>query len=204
MNETSQEFNLMNNNALTQTLNAIDQINIADPNSVLIDGETHPKEFIYSKQMSACLHQYWSEPSELIQIAVRAQHIKRWHLKRTNYALGKTGYMLWRKDQGKLHAQLTAELMQKNGYCAEDAAIVASVLKKEKLKSNPLTQTLEDVACLVFLQFYFADFATKHSEEKLVDIVQKTWRKMSDKAQNIALTFTLPNHLANIVKKALN
>lgn len=202
MDETSQEFNLMNNKALTQTLNAIDQINITDPNTVMIDGETHPKEFIYGTQMSACLHQYWSEPSELIQIAVRAQHIKRWHLKRTDYALGKTGYMLWRKDQGKLHAQLTADLMQKNGYSAQDAAIVASVLKKEKLKSNPLTQTLEDVACLVFLQFYFADFATKHSEEKLVDIVQKTWRKMSDKAQNIALTFTLPNHLANIVKTA--
>ena len=65
MDETSQEFNVMNNKALTQTLNAIDQINITDPNTVMIVGETHPKEFIYCTQMSACLHQYWSEPREL-------------------------------------------------------------------------------------------------------------------------------------------
>ncbi|WP_281556112.1 DUF4202 domain-containing protein [Thalassomonas sp. RHCl1] len=188
---------------LDSVLSAIDDINSQDPNNISFDGQTQPKELIYGRQMSECQQQYWPEASEYLQIAVRAQHIKRWFLKRTEFEAGKAGYLAWRKEQGKYHARLTSELMLANGYNDEEATQTAAIIRKEKLRSNSDSQALEDVACLVFLQYYFDDFAAKHSEEKIVRILQKTWKKMSGKAQDIALTLSLPEHLATLVEKAL-
>ena len=193
----------MSNVKLNNTLSAIDAINNEDPNSTLIDEKEQPKELIYGHYMTACINQHWPEANELLQIAVRAQHIKRWHLKRTEFPQGKAGYLKWRIEQGKFHAQLTKSIMLENGYTEEESETTAKILRKEKLKSNADTQTLEDVACLVFLQYYFDDFAAKHTEEKIVRILQLTWRKMSENAHNIALSLTLPDHLAALVGKAL-
>jgi len=192
------------NSKLLAALSAIDEINIQDPNKTVIGDKEQPKEFLYGQYMTACLEQYWPDANELLQIAVRAQHIKRWHLKRTEYDAGKAGYFKWRIAQGKFHAELTKSLMLKHGFNEDDAEITASILRKEKLKSNLNSQTLEDVACLVFLQYYFDEFATKHNEEKIIRILQKTWAKMSDKAHDIALSLTLPEHLGILVKKALS
>ena len=93
--------------------------------------------------------------------------------------------------------------MKEHGYSTEDVEKAAAILRKEKLKTNPDTQTLEDVACLVFLQHYFDEFAAKYTEEKIIRIVQLTWNKMSDKGHDIALSLTLPAHLGAIVSKAL-
>ncbi|WDE06384.1 DUF4202 domain-containing protein [Thalassomonas viridans] len=188
---------------LDSVLSAIDDINNQDPNSVSFDGQTQPKELVYGRQMSRCQQQYWPEASEYLQIAARAQHIKRWFLKRSEFEAGKAGYLAWRKEQGKYHARLTSELMQANGYSEEEITQTAVIIRKERLRHNPDSQALEDIACLVFLQYYFDEFAAKHSEEKIVRILQKTWKKMSVKAQDIALTLNLPEHLAALVEKAL-
>lgn len=189
--------------ALNQVLEAIDNVNKEDPNTVEINSEEQAKELVYGHHMSACLNKYWPEANELLQIAVRAQHIKRWHLKRTEFEAGKAGYYQWRIAQGKYHAQLASEIMQEKGYSQLEIDKTAAIIRKEKIKSNEDSQTLEDVACLVFLTYYFNDFAAKYTEEKIVRIVQKTWGKMSTKGHDIALSLTLPEHLANIVAKAL-
>jgi hypothetical protein len=183
---------------------AIDEINSQDPNKTFIGSKEQAKELLYGHYMTACLEKYWPESDELLQIAVRAQHIKRWHLKRTEYEVGKAGYFKWRIAQGKYHAELTKTLMLEHGFNESDTEVTAKILRKEKLKSNVNSQTLEDVACLVFLQYYFDEFAAKHSEEKIIRILQKTWAKMSGKAHDIALSLTLPEHLAALVKKALS
>ena len=192
---------------LSNTLSAIDEINRQDPNTILANGSSQAKELVYGQQMTACLKQYWPEANELLQIAVRAQHIKRWQLKRTEFAEGKAGYYQWRIAQGKFHAELTASIMLKQGFTNEEAEQCASIIRKENLKTNSDSQTLEDVACLVFLMHYFNEFAAKYTEQdneaKIVRIVQLTWKKMSDEAHDIALTLTLPEHLAAIVTKAL-
>jgi len=192
---------------LSNTLSAIDEINNQDPNTIKIDGIDQAKELVYGQQMTSCLKQYWPDANELLQIAVRAQHIKRWQLKRTEFAEGKAGYYQWRIAQGKFHAELTASTMLENGYTNEQAEQCASIIRKENLKTNSDSQTLEDVACLVFLMHYFDEFAAKYTEQdneaKIVRIVQLTWKKMSDEAHDIALTLTLPEHLAVIVGKAL-
>ena len=193
---------------LNNVLSAIDAVNAQDPNQVEANGAFIAKELLYSQQMSECLAKYWSDASEVVQIAVHAQHIKRWHLKRTDYPEGKAGYYAWRIALGKLHADLTSTLMLEHGYSKEQAERCAKVLRKENIKTNDDTQTLEDVACLVFLMHYFDDFSAKYiaqdNEAKIIRIVQLTWKKMSEKAHNIALSLTLPKHLAELVNKALS
>lgn len=192
---------------LEKTLNAIDSINQEDPNTTIIDDKAQPKELVYGLYMTECLSQYWPQANEFLQIAVRAQHIKRWHLKRSEFPEGKQGYLTWRKELGKFHAQTTKALMLDNGYSEEEAEKTACIIRKEKLKRNPDSQTLEDVACLVFLQYYFDEFAAKYTkadnEAKIIRIVQLTWKKMSERGHEIALSLTLPDHLATLVNKAL-
>jgi len=193
---------------LSAVLSAIDAINSEDPNSTLVNGEAQPNELLYGQYMTSCLDQYWPNSSEFLQIAVRAQHIKRWHLARKDFPEGKQGYLNWRKELGKFHAQIAKTLMLDNGYTEEDAEKTACIIRKEKLKSNQDSQTLEDVACLVFLQYYFDEFAAKYTkvdnEAKIIRIVQLTWRKMSERGHEIALSLTLPDHLAALVGKALS
>jgi len=193
----------MTQSRLNTMLSAIDAVNLEDPNKIMVNGQAQAKELVYGHQMSECLNQYWPDADELLQIAVRAQHIKRWHLKRAEFDAGRAGYLKWRKELGKFHAELTAQLMQENGYSPDEAEQAAAIIRKEKIKSNASSQTLEDVACLVFLQHYFDDFAAKYEEAKIIDIVQKTWKKMSEQGHEIALSLTLPPHLAELVTKAL-
>jgi hypothetical protein len=197
----------MTTNKLNNTLSAIDEINSQDPNTIMLDGTSQAKELVYGQQMTDCLIEYWPEANELLQIAVRAQHIKRWQLKRTEFAEGKAGYYQWRIAQGKFHAELTASIMSEQGYSTAEAEQCAAIIRKENLKTSNDSQTLEDVACLVFLMHYFNDFAAKYTEQdneaKIVRIVQLTWKKMSDNAHDIVLGLTLPEHLAVIVNKAL-
>ncbi|MEH6382998.1 MAG: DUF4202 domain-containing protein [Colwellia sp.] len=197
----------MNSSRLTAVHSAIDKINSEDPNKTQVNGLSQPNELLYGQYMTACLEQYFPQSNELVKIAVRAQHIKRWDLKRNEFDEGKAGYYQWRIAQGKFHAQLTKSLMLENGYDENEAELTACILRKEQLKTNENTQTLEDVACLVFLQYYFDAFAAKYTEAnneaKIIRIVQKTWGKMSDRGHEIALSLTLPNHLAALVGKAL-
>ncbi|PKI13249.1 DUF4202 domain-containing protein [Colwellia sp. 12G3] len=192
---------------LNNTLSAIDEINRQDPNTILSNGNSQAKELVYGQQMTECLKQYWPEANELLQIAVRAQHIKRWQLKRTEFSDGKAGYYQWRIAQGKFHAELTASIMLAQGYTTAQSEQCAAIIRKENLSTNSDSQTLEDVACLVFLMHYFNEFAAKYTkqdnEAKIVRIVQLTWKKMSEQAHDIALGLTLPEHLAVIVTKAL-
>jgi len=193
---------------LAKTLDDIDAINNEDINFTDVDGVSTPKELLYGHYMSACLTRYWPKANEHLQIAVRAQHIKRWHLKRSEFPVGKQGYLTWRKELGIFHAQTTKQLMLNNGYSENDAENTAGIIRKDKLKTNQDSQTLEDVACLVFLQYYFDEFAAKYTavdnEAKIIRIVQLTWRKMSERGHEIALSLTLPDHLGALVNKALS
>ena len=133
----------MNNN-LSNVLTAIDEINSQDTNITVYNDESYPKELIYGQRMTACLQKYWPQASELLQIAVRAQHIKRWHLKRTEFAQGKAGYYKWRIALGKFHAELTAKIMVENGYSEVEAEQTASIICKENLKNKSDSQLNAD------------------------------------------------------------
>ncbi|MFT5879183.1 MAG: hypothetical protein ACI86X_000273 [Moritella sp.] len=170
-----------------QAIQLIDEINLCDPVSENVNGTMQPKEWLYGIRMSECLAEFAPDASEALQIAARAQHIKRWSIPRVDYPLGREGYNQWRQELGRLHATEAAKIAQQVGCSAADVQAIGRMLRKEKLKRDPEVQALEDVICLVFLKYYFTAFTDKHSPEKLLVIVKKTWAKMSEKGHSAAL-----------------
>lgn len=189
---------------LQQTLALIDDANQQDPNQTTINGQTCANEVLYSQRMQQCLAEFAPEASELLKIAVYAQHIQRWQIVRSDYPMDKAGYKKWRTDLAIFHGEKTAQLMAQTGYSSEDQQRVKDILLKKRLKADAEVQTLEDVACLVFLQHYLTAFAAKHTEEKLVDIIRKTWNKMSPQGHCAALKLPLDEDLLQLVSKALS
>ncbi len=189
---------------LNALLTQVDLLNQQDPNKV--DTQAHGqvgKEWLYSQRMQACLTEFAPDANETLKIAAYCQHIQRWAIPRSDYPMDRSGYKRWRTELGKFHGDTTAKLMQQQGYSEEDIERVKYLLQKKGLKRDSDTQALEDVICLVFLSYYLEDFVIKHSEEKIFDIIRKTWKKMSDKGHKAALALPLPQHLLNLVSKAL-
>jgi hypothetical protein len=184
-----------------------DEANAQDPNTELIGGQPMPKELIYGQRLSARLAEFAPDAPETVKLAARAQHIRRWEVPRDSYPEGRAGYLKWRTDLYKRHGDIAGdiagEIMGDVGYDAETIDRVQTLLRKRGLKTDPDVQLMEDVICLVFLEHYFHDFAPKHDEEKLIPIVQKTWKKMSDRAHEAALQLEYaPEDLA-VIQKAL-
>ena len=177
----------------------IDAANRQDPN--LEHGE--PKELLYSRRMSETLAEFAPQASANLQLAARAQHIERWILPRSDYPMDRAGYKKWRTELGRHHAQKTAEIMAARGFSQEDCDQVSDMLQKKRLKRDPEVQALEDVICLVFLQHYLDDFARKHDEAKLIDIIRKTWKKMSKDGHKAALTLSFSPESGALVQTAL-
>jgi hypothetical protein len=180
-----------------------DEANAQDPNTELIGGQPMPKELVYGQRLSARLAAFAPDAPETVKLAARAQHIRRWEVPRDSYPEGRAGYLKWRTDLYKRHGDIAGEIMGDVGYDAETIDRVQTLLRKRGLKTDPDVQLMEDVICLVFLEHYFHDFAPKHDEEKLIPIVQKTWKKMSDRAHEAALQLEYaPEDLA-VIQKAL-
>jgi hypothetical protein len=117
--------------------------------------------------------------------------------------MDRPGYHRWRTTLARFHAEKAGEILRQVGYDEETITRVQSLLRKEGLKTNPDTQTLEDVSCLVFLEAYFSDFAKQHEEEKLITILRKTWKKMSPRGQQAALQLDLSPTDRALLEKAL-
>lgn len=181
----------------------IDRKNSEDPNTVVFKGDNFPKELLYSQRMTAMLLDIEANASAELQIAVRAQHICRWVIERKSYPMDKIGYFQWRNDLKKMHSKLTSDILTDVGYSQEFIDRASFLINKKLIKKDSETQTLEDVACLVFLKYYLEDFIEKHTDEKIIDILRKTWGKMSTKGQAQALKLNLTPRSLNLVKKAL-
>lgn len=181
----------------------IDAENAKDPNTEVIGGVEFPKELLYSRRMTEKLLDYYPDASGELQIAARAQHICRWKIDRNAYPMDRVGYLKWREALKKFHAEKTTEILKDLGFKDNFTERVAVLIRKKQLKKDEESQVLEDVVCLVFLQYYFKDFAAKHPEDKVVDIVRKTWTKMSGPGQKAALELKLSPGALTLIKKAL-
>jgi Domain of unknown function (DUF4202) len=169
--------------------------------STQIDGI--PAELLYARRMTDWLSRLYPDASEPLQLAARAQHIRRWSIPRSSYPMDRAGYHRWRTALYTFHADAASEILRGAGYDEPTISRVRSLLRKEKLKADPETQALEDVACLVFLENYFADFAAKHVEQKVIDILRRTWKKMSDRGRAAAMDLALPDQAKRLVERAL-
>jgi len=181
----------------------IDAAHSADPKSAA-DGK--PAELVYADRMEAWVVRVVSDPTPLLRLAARCQHLERWQVPRATFPEGKVGYLNWRRSLYAKQAARATELLRQAGVSGHEADEAAMWIAKSGLKSNPGTQALEDAACLVFLENEIEDFAAQHAEypaEKFVDIIRKTWRKMSPPAQQAALNLSLRVDIAGLVKAAV-
>ncbi|WP_299314641.1 DUF4202 domain-containing protein [uncultured Aquimarina sp.] len=188
---------------LTKAFSFFDKENAKDPNKEVVSRESIPKELIYGQRMSQTLTKYTSEASEALQLATRAQHLCRWEIPRDTYPMDRVGYLKWREELKKFHAEKASGILQKVGYNKETINRVSFLIQKKKLKKDEDTQILEDVICLVFLEFYYSEFYEKHTSEKVIDILQKTWRKMSKKGHQAALKLSYTKRGLELIKQAI-
>jgi hypothetical protein len=194
-----------NRELFSRAMALFDAANAQDPN--LDEGQ--PKELLYAQRMSDMIARFAPDASEASQLAVRAQHIQRWMVPRNTYPMTKEGYHAWRTGLYTFQADSAGELMRQAGY--DDAMIerVKKAVGKRGIKSNPDTQMLEDIAGLVFIEHYMLAFALskpEYDEEKWLEIIRKTWKKMSKAAQAFALSgkIKLPEPLVPLITKAVS
>jgi Domain of unknown function (DUF4202) len=181
----------------------IDEAHAGDPRHAA-DGR--PAELVYADRMEAWMARAAAEPTPLLRLAARCQHLERWSVPRASYPMDRAGYLQWRKFLYKKQADRAKELLVQAGVPAAEAEAAATWVSKTALKTNPGTQALEDAACLVFLENEIEAFAAQHADyprEKFVEIIRKTWKKMSARGQDLARTLALPHSVAGLVSEAL-
>jgi tRNAThr (cytosine32-N3)-methyltransferase len=181
----------------------IDAAHSADPTRTP-DGRA--AELAYADHMESWVTRLVPQASASLRLAARSQHLERWLVPRNSFPLDKPGYHAWRRSLYTKQAERARELLLEAGVSAAEAADVATWVSKTGLKTNPGTQALEDAACLVFLENEISAFAAQHADyprEKFIDILRKTWKKMTPQAQQAALSLQLPPTIAALVREAV-
>ncbi len=179
---------------LEQVLAKIDAFNAADPR-----GYEQP----YSEQLTKWVIRMSPRASDALRIAARGQHIGRWTIPRQSYPLDRTGYLRWREELKRFHAQKVSALMCEEGYENDAIERVRSIILKTNLTTDSDAQILEDGLCLVFLESQLGELAAKTSEEKMIEIIRKTWKKMGPQGRELALGIPMPEDQKKLIQKAL-
>ncbi|MBM3585616.1 MAG: DUF4202 domain-containing protein [Alphaproteobacteria bacterium] len=192
----------MSDGDLVCALALIDEANGRDPGC---DADGTPKALAYGRRMSRWLDRLAPAASDALRIAVRAQHIERWTVPRDSYPMDRIGYHRWRTGLQRMHGERAGAIARAAGYDAVTVGRVASLVRKEGIKRDAEAQALEDAACLSFLEDEFAAFATRYDDAKIVDIVRKTWAKMSPQGHALALELSteLPETARALIQRVL-
>ena len=194
----------MDNKKIEKAFELFDQYNSQDPKQYIWDGKTYPQELFLAQQLYQWVLKLEPTAAEPLLLASRCQHIGRWEVPRDTYPDGKAGYLNWRSNLAKYHAQKAEELLLQAGYDKETISKVKQINLKQQIKSDSEVKTMENALCLVFLRFEFEDFLQKHDEAKIIRILQKTWAKMSDAGRDVALSLNFSPKAGEIIKKALS
>ena len=188
---------------LGRALAAIDAANADDPHRIRARGEDRPKELAHAELVSEWVEKLHPEPSELLRLAARAHHIRRWQIPRGDYPEGRKGYLRWRRALQAFHASEVGAILQGAGYDDASIARVQELVQKRGMGRDPEVQALEDALCLVFLETQFHDLAARLPEDKLLDVTCKTLRKMSPEAIARARALSLDSADAALLERAL-
>jgi hypothetical protein len=188
---------------LQKAFAAIDDYNSRDPHSESVNGVSKPKELVYGQRMTEWLDRYSPGAPEYLQLAARAQHIGRWEIPRSDYPMDRKGYLQWRSAEKFHHCKVIEPILKSVGYDQETIEKVKFLLLKKELTTNADTQLLEDVVCLVFIQYYLADFAAPHDDDKVVDILRKTIKKISARCLETASKLKLSEKMEKLLLQAV-
>jgi hypothetical protein len=186
-----------------RAISAFKAENARDPNLIRDGAEQRPKELVDAERLAEWVNKLAPQPSEALALASHCQHLRRWELPRSDYEQGRIGYLKWRKALARFHADRAGEILSSVGYDAETLSAVRQINLKQSMQHNPDVQTMEDALCLSFLEHEIGEFAAKHPDDKLIDIIAKTWGKMSETARRRALELPLDERVAGLVGQAL-
>lgn len=191
------------NEKLQKAFAAFDQYNARDPHTETVNGNLLPKDLLYAQRMTERLNIYEPTAPEYLQLAARCQHIGRWEIPRNTYPMDKKGYLQWRSMEKFHHVKIAEPILKDCGY--DDATIekVKFLLLKKELATNEDTKLLEDVVCLVFIEHYLEEFAAQHDDDKVVDILQKTIKKMSPRCVEEAGKLKASERVQRLLLKAV-
>ena len=187
----------------TKAIAAFDAYHERDPNTETEDGKLYPRELLYARRMTSQLERFAPDANEAVKLAARCQHIGRWEIPREKYPMEKKGYLQWRNEEKFHHAAIAEKILREGGYEDDTIEKVKSLLLKKELFTNAETQLIEDVVCLVFIQYYLDEFTAKHDDEKVVDILRKTLRKMSRAGKEAVDTLQLSAKTNSLIKRAV-
>ena len=188
---------------LEKAYQRFDAENARDPNTEVWQGVTSPRELLYAQRLTDWVLKLKPDASPALLLAARCQHICRWMIPRATYPMNRGGYLRWRADLKKFHADKAGEILRAVGWDEETVRQVQALNLKLNFPTDPEAQTLEDALCLVFLQFQFAELAGRLTDDKMIDALRKCWKKMSAAAKNEALQLTLGPHEQEMLRRAL-
>jgi hypothetical protein len=182
----------------------LDALNARDPVREIVNGEERPRLLLQAERLSAWVSRLDPQASEALRLAARCQHLERWKIPRTDFPEGRIGYLKWRTRLGQFHAARAAEVLKSVGYDDALIARVERIVRKQGIATDPDTQTIEDALCLVFLEHELDAFMQKYPDEnKAVDILRKTWGKMTERGHAAALALPLGDAAKALVARAL-
>jgi hypothetical protein len=175
-----------------------------DPRTIQVGGVAMPWSVHYHERLAYWVRRFDPEASAPLRLAAACQHIRRWQVPRTDYEVGRRGYRKWRSDLAAMHARTAREVLSEVGYDGPTVARVEVLIRKVGLGSDPDVQLFEDAICMVFFESEYVDLASKHDDAKVVDILRRTWTKMSPKghAAALALSAGLPDRERRLVETA--
>ncbi|MYD95005.1 MAG: DUF4202 domain-containing protein [Chloroflexi bacterium] len=176
---------------LRQALARIDEINGADPHEIQVRGESRPKELTHAALVSAWIERLRPDADDALRIAAHGHHVRRWAIPRAEYPRGRRGYLRWRQALQELHAATLGEVMMETGYDAAAIERAQNLVRKKNLRRDPDVQALEDALCLVFLETQLGGFRAQQPDDRVADILRKTWKKMSADARALAVELDL-------------
>ena len=180
-----------------------DEENSRDPNTELDGGVAHPRELLYARRLTDWVLRLAPDASLELRLAARCQHLCRWQSPRSDYPMTRPGYLQWRAELKKFHAQKAGEILREAGYPEEIIARVQALNLKKNFPADSDSRVLEDALCLVFLEFQFADLAAKTEPDKVVNALQKSWKKMTPAAHAHALKLSYGPRETALLQQAL-
>lgn len=191
-----------------QALAAIDARNADDPSTIEVRGTLRPKELAHAELMTAWVQRLDPAATEAQLLAARAHHLRRWSVPRADYPAGRAGYLRWRTTLRKQHAAEVAEVLAEVGYDAGTIERVRAIVDKQGLGTDGVSadravQVHEDALCLVFLETQLAATADQLGDEKMIDVIQKTARKMSPAGLALAAELPLGPRERALLERAL-
>jgi hypothetical protein len=161
-----------------------------DPRTILVNGVVVPWSVHYHARLVHWVRHFDPDASLPLRLAAACQHIRRWTVPRSDYEAGRRGYRKWRSDLAQMHARTAREVLRDVGFDEETIVRVETLVRKVGLARDPEVQLFEDAICMVFFELDYADLVAKHDDAKLVDILRRTWEKMSPQGREAALALS--------------